>query len=581
MVDEASRIPIDEWKAEIEDEVVALESIFGENAVTTFEFFTEETTGLVCRIGLLADDCQMELLLCHCLNYPLASGALLDSYGHPRLTIDDRAARQTVLQDLGKESHQCLGCPSVLTLFNLLNERVARIVHEAAAVQAAASATQKNNGRGKSKAVSSTVDARLYERMEQENAKREAEEQRRACRVELLRQLLAAGDQPPSGDVATVASESCVVPPQCSSLCDEDVAEPLDAQPLSQQLPSDASTVSSPRPEEATARDIDAERQSDQQHFQRLLHKTQRKREQLRARFGREKDPGIERTRRMLPAADKRQEIINLVDQHQVVVISGKTGCGKTTQVPQFLLDDWIERGWGAAANIIMTQPRRLPTLAVSERIAKEIGTKVGQLIGYQIQLERKTSASTRLCVCTTGILLQRLRDPRLSGVTHVIVDEVHERDLDTDFLLMILRELLPRRPTLRLILMSATISGDTFAAYFGQNTPVLTIPGRTFPVQQIFLESALHRTGYIPELTSYYCRRTAPASLHPAEATQFRTQFDNRQLEDPSVLTDDVVLALSRLDPQTINYELIAIVTTTLIAGTQRPRRRIRQGPS
>ena len=111
---------------------------------------------------------------------------------------------------------------------------------------------------------------------------------------------------------------------------------------------------------------------------------------------------------------------------------------------------------------------------------------KPGDVVGYQIRLESKMSERTRLMFCTTGILLRRLEgEPDLNDVTHIIVDEVHERSEESDFLLMILRDTLKRRPDLRVVLMSATVNADLFSSYFN-NCPVLEIPGRTFPVQQV-----------------------------------------------------------------------------------------------
>ncbi|CAN0094298.1 unnamed protein product, partial [Heterosigma akashiwo] len=134
-----------------------------------------------------------------------------------------------------------------------------------------------------------------------------------------------------------------------------------------------------------------------------------------------------------------------------VVVISGATGCGKTTQVPQLVLDRLIDAGVGARANVLVTQPRRISAIGVAERIAQERAERVGQTAGYQIRLESKRTAQTRLLLCTTGVLLRRLQcDGALATVSHVFVDEVHERDLNTDFLLIILRDLLPRRPKLK-----------------------------------------------------------------------------------------------------------------------------------
>ena len=138
------------------------------------------------------------------------------------------------------------------------------------------------------------------------------------------------------------------------------------------------------------------------------------------------------------------------------------------TQVPQFILDDAIERGRGAVTSIICTQPRRISAIGVATRVAAERCEPLGQTVGYQIRLESKRSSATRLLFCTTGVLLRRLHgDKGLQGVSHVIVDEVHERSLQSDFLLIILRDLVRRQPHVRVVLMSATVNATLFANYF------------------------------------------------------------------------------------------------------------------
>lgn len=128
--------------------------------------------------------------------------------------------------------------------------------------------------------------------------------------------------------------------------------------------------------------------------------------------------------------------------------------------------------------------------------------------MGYQIRLENKVSSQTRLTFCTTGILLRRMySDPSLESVTHLILDEVHERSEESDFLLLILKDLLQKRTNLKVILMSATLNSNLFSKYFYQ-APVLEIAGRTFPVQQIFLEEIIERTGYVLECDSQYCKK-------------------------------------------------------------------------
>ena len=220
--------------------------------------------------------------------------------------------------------------------------------------------------------------------------------------------------------------------------------------------------------------------------------------------------------RMSLPAWNEKDGIIEALRKSQVVVVSGMTGCGKSTQIPQFILDEWLEKGnHDSLCNIIVTQPRRLSAIGVAERVASERNEKIGNVVGYQIRLESKTSNLTRLLFCTTGILLRRLEgDSNVSDVTHIIVDEVHERSEESDFLLMILRDLLPKRPDLRIILMSATLNSNLFAGYFGQKSPIIEIPGRTFPVQQIFLGEVIDRIRYTLEDGSPYAR--PPPKFNP-----------------------------------------------------------------
>ncbi|XP_058180538.1 DExH-box ATP-dependent RNA helicase DExH3 [Rhododendron vialii] len=206
--------------------------------------------------------------------------------------------------------------------------------------------------------------------------------------------------------------------------------------------------------------------------------------------------------RRSLPAHKEKDALLNFITQNQVVVVSGETGCGKTTQLPQYILESEIEAGRGAACSIICTQPRRISAMSVAERVAAERGENLGESVGYKVRLEGMKGRDTRLLFCTTGILLRRLLvDRSLKGVSHVVVDEIHERGMNEDFLLIVLKELLPRRPELRLILMSATLNAELFSSYFG-GAPMIHIPGFTYPVRSLFLENILETTGY--RLTSY-----------------------------------------------------------------------------
>ena len=153
----------------------------------------------------------------------------------------------------------------------------------------------------------------------------------------------------------------------------------------------------------------------------------------------------LAKQRRSLPVFSFREQLLETIGREQVVVVEGETGSGKTTQVPHFVLEDAAARG--KPCNIVVAQPRRISAMSVAERIAAERGEDIGGTVGYKIRLESKAKANTRLLFCTTGILLKRLEeDPDLENVTHVFVDEVHERTIESDFLLMVLRDLLKRR---------------------------------------------------------------------------------------------------------------------------------------
>ncbi|KAK6126529.1 hypothetical protein DH2020_039733 [Rehmannia glutinosa] len=207
--------------------------------------------------------------------------------------------------------------------------------------------------------------------------------------------------------------------------------------------------------------------------------------------------------REKLPALKAKSEFLKAVAENQVLIVSGETGCGKTTQLPQFILEEEISSLRGAKCSMICTQPRRISAISVAARVSAERGEKLGDTVGYQIRLESKRSAQTRLLFCTTGVLLrQMVQDPNLTGITHLLVDEIHERGMNEDFLLIILRDILPRRPDLRLILMSATINADLFSKYFG-NAPTIHIPGFTFPVKEFYLEDVLRKLATISNQSS------------------------------------------------------------------------------
>eukprot|EP00170_Pyropia_yezoensis_P008886 contig_38017_g8919 len=269
--------------------------------------------------------------------------------------------------------------------------------------------------------------------------------------------------------------------------------------------------------------------------------------------------------RRFLPAWSFRQAILDAIVDHDVTIVRGMTGSGKSTQVPQFLLEDAAP---GAPVNVIVTQPRRIAAISVATRVAAERGERVGGSIGYRIRGESAVSTATKVTFVTTGVLLRQLSNYRealtggdgrrgdgdggadvfedlLEGTTHVVVDEVHERAVDTDLILLLLRDALAAHSTrAKVVLMSATVDAVKLGGYFSSGAsvgivggvvagkavvagggrlkstaapasprsivPVVDIPGRTFPVTQLYLEDALRLTGYRLRPGSRYAKSRA-----------------------------------------------------------------------
>lgn len=214
-------------------------------------------------------------------------------------------------------------------------------------------------------------------------------------------------------------------------------------------------------------------------------------------------------TRQNLPAWKLQEKIVDAVTKNQVTIISGETGSGKSTQSVQFILDDLIKRCFGEQANIICTQPRRISALGLADRVADERCVRVGDEVGYAIRGESKQKAGmTKICFVTTGVLLRRLQTSggsaddvlrSLADVSHVVIDEVHERSLDTDFLLVLIRDVLKKRKDLKLVLMSATLDSATFESYFKGMASVgkVEIEGRTHPVTDVYSDEILQATGF------------------------------------------------------------------------------------
>ena len=181
-----------------------------------------------------------------------------------------------------------------------------------------------------------------------------------------------------------------------------------------------------------------------------------------------------------LPIIARRKEIVAAIRRRQVLIIAGDTGSGKSTQIPKMCL----EAGRGIRGRIGHTQPRRIAAMMIARRLSEELGSPLGGIAGFKIRFDEKTGENTLIKVMTDGILLAEVQlDPFLKAYDTIIVDEAHERSLNIDFLLGLLRDLLGKRPDLKLIITSATLDTEKFSRAFG-GAPVIEVSGRTYPVE-------------------------------------------------------------------------------------------------
>ncbi|CAA7264809.1 unnamed protein product [Cyclocybe aegerita] len=256
--------------------------------------------------------------------------------------------------------------------------------------------------------------------------------------------------------------------------------------------------------------------------------------------------------RMKLPAFKAQEDFLNKLEHSRVVVVVGETGCGKTTQLPQFILNSLILSNRGSKASIIVTQPRRLSAISVAARVSDE--RLDDGSVGYAIRGESKQGRNTRLLFCTTGVVLRRLSTgDALRDISHVIVDEVHERSMDGDFLLLELKQLLKNHPSLKVVLMSATINHETFVKYF-ENAPLLTIPGFTHPVMDKYLEDVLPLINYKPP--------SARATKGDGETRQ-RQEYESQGLQKEVVDAIQNLIRAGRIDCQLVAALVEHIVTT------------------
>ncbi|KAK1754041.1 ATP-dependent RNA helicase DHX29 [Echria macrotheca] len=285
-------------------------------------------------------------------------------------------------------------------------------------------------------------------------------------------------------------------------------------------------------------------------------------------------------SRMQLPMWQFRQQVVEAVDKEQVVIICGETGCGKSTQVPSFLLEHQLMLG--KACKIYCTEPRRISAISLARRVSEELGegrADLGtprSLVGYSIRLEANTSRETRLVYATTGIVMRMLEGSNdLQEITHLVLDEVHERSIDSDFLLIVLKKLLQRRKDLKVVLMSATVDAEKFSNYLGR-APVLTVPGRTFPVQVRYLEDAVELTGYSldhrsqekvveldDDLEVEADKSSKPELIKELKSYSPRTRNTLGQMDEYRIDFDLIVQLITRIavDPSYMQYSKAILV--------------------
>uniref|UniRef100_H2YB32 RNA helicase n=1 Tax=Ciona savignyi TaxID=51511 RepID=H2YB32_CIOSA len=268
--------------------------------------------------------------------------------------------------------------------------------------------------------------------------------------------------------------------------------------------------------------------------------------------------------RNALPIIDYKEQLLQLVRDNNVVVVRGQTGSGKTTQVPQYILDSYVESNHASKCNIIVTQPRRISAVSVAERVADERGEELGNSTGYSVRFESVLPRPhAGILFCTVGVLLRKLTNG-LRGVSHVIVDEIHERDINTDFLLVVLRDIVVTFPGIRVILMSATVETSMFTEYFN-NCPVLEVHGRTHPVQEYFMEDCIEMLKFVPPPRTQRQRKDKKNDEEDLIGADDKVSFDHPQ-ENMNLKVGDMYSlqtkqSMSQISERETSFELVEAI--------------------
>ncbi|CAG9465122.1 unnamed protein product [Pedinophyceae sp. YPF-701] len=399
--------------------------------------------------------------------------------------------------------------------------------------------------------------------------------------------ISAPGAAPEPARAATKAGSEAPTPSQASEAGDaaSEATLAMDAAPLD-SIEDQMADMSDEEGAGSEQRSAPQPRRKERRRPQRSAAEAQRQSAALAAHAKRiatdARLSSVRRVQQALPAFERRDSIVRLVEDARVVVLSGATGCGKSTQVPQALLDAWVAAGRGGECNIICAQPRRISAVGLARRVAQERGEDVGGTIGYSVRLDSKRSDATRLLFCTTGVLLRQLTSAgALQHVTHVVVDEVHERSADSDLLLLLLRDLLPQLPHLKVVLMSATADAKLFSAYFdpclsdmrAPSSAMVDIPGLAHPVRDLFLEEVLEMTGVTIGRSSKYAKKGG-GELRPLPSHVVPSRWASGAAPGapaPTELSDATKASIHNIDESQINYDLIAEAVAHIVRATSK----------
>lgn len=267
--------------------------------------------------------------------------------------------------------------------------------------------------------------------------------------------------------------------------------------------------------------------------------------------------------RAQLPVYSKRDELLQSIERSQLVIVSAATGSGKSTQIPQLILEACVSKQ--QPVNVICTQPRRISAIGLAARVSDERCETTGHSVGYRVRLDNKVSEYTCLTYVTVGILLQQLVNStsELQGITHIVIDEIHERSVDIDIVLLLIKNILQTNRTIKFVLMSATLTAGLYAQYFKSvvhgEIPMLSIAGRMFDVEEIYLEDVFSTLQY--QLKQRQCVSLSADELESRMAAARQYYYDRRLS-----YTDQVLKQLCIYNNEQLNLELIQQLIMHLI---------------